>query len=580
MSYKVLSNVLVPMRDGTKLATNIWLPESDGPLPVLLTRTSYDKDEFVTYTGPTPNIFKLVQRGYAVVVQDCRGTFASEGTFIPFMGEAEDGVDTIQWLLDQEWCDGNIGTFGGSYLGMVQWRTAATGVPGLKAMAPTVSSGDLYRTPWYSEGGALSLAITMVWATMMSLQNAQRGLKRGDGDLNEIMQLAAELEDHVGVSMITPLIDHPLVAKHFPWPLEVVLAHPDRDELWTGLAPLDNVSSISTPALHVGGWYDLFIGETLKSFTKLSAQAGSVEAREGQYLIIGPWAHSVNGHYAIYPDRGFGLSSSMEAAMLTDSHTAFFDRWLKGHRDALDDHARVRLFVMGIDQWRDESDWPLPDTEYTDYYLDGNGPANTAAGAGILTTVEPTSNVVDTYLYDPRRPVPTLGGTTVNPGGWDGAADQRPVHGRDDVLVFTTEVLDEPLEVTGPVTATLYVTSSAVDTDFTAKLVDVHPDGRAIILTDGIQRMRYRDSLSAPELMTPGEIYEITIDLMATSNVFLPGHRIMVEISSSNFPRYDRNSNTGGAIAQEHLSDMVTATNQIHRGAEYPSRIILPIINR
>lgn len=580
MSYRVLSNVMIPMRDGTKLATDIWLPESDATVPALLTRTSYSKSEFVTYTGPTPNVFKLVQAGYAVVVQDCRGTFESEGRFVPYMDEASDGVDTVQWLVDQDWCDGNVGTFGGSYLGMTQWQTAATGTAGLKAMAPTVASGDLYRAPWYSAGGAMSLDIVLIWGTMMGLQNAQRDLKQGIGDMNEILELAKGLGDLSSVFATTPVNDHPLIAKHFPWTINVAFAHPDRDELWTGLAALDQVSSITTPALHVGGWYDLFIGQTLNAFTKMKAEAGSVEAREGQYLVIGPWAHSVNGHVAMYPDRGFGISSSMDAAMLTEPHIAFFDRWLKGREDALADQPRVRLFVMGIDQWRDELDWPLPDTEYNAYYFDGDGPANTATGAGILTAAEPTNNVVDVYLYDPRRPVPSLGGTAVNPGGWDGAADQRPVHDRDDVLVFTTEVLDEPVEVTGPVTATLYVSSSAVDTDFTAKLVDVHPDGRAIVLCDGIQRMRYRNSLAVPDLITPGEVYEITVDLNATSNVFLPGHRIMVEISSSNFPRFDRNSNTGGYIAGEYLADMEAAINQIYRGAEYPSRVTLPIIKR
>ncbi|GHE08418.1 hypothetical protein GCM10010339_56740 [Streptomyces alanosinicus] len=222
----------------------------------------------------------------------------------------------------------------------------------------------------------------------------------------------------------------------------------------------------------------------------------------------------------------------------------------------------------------------MPGTAYTAYYLTGEGPANSAAGAGRLSMTEPAVGFVDSYLYDPRRPVPSLGGTMMNTGGYDGPADRRPVHGRDDVLLFTTEPLEQPVEVTGPVTARLFVSSSAVDTDFTAKLVDVHPDGRAIILCEGIQRMHYRHSLTDPEPMTPGHVYEIAIDLVATANVFLPGHRIMVEVSSGNFPRYDRNSNTGGVIAQEHLADMVAAVNRLHRGAEHPSRIVPPVVPR
>lgn len=580
MSYQVLTDVPVPMRDGTKLATNIWLPESAGPVPVLLERTPYGKDLFVNYTGPAPNVFELLRNGYALAVQDCRGTFGSEGSFVPHVAEANDGVDTIKWLVEQAWCDGNVGAFGGSYLGFVQWHLAATGVGPLKAMAPTVTSGDIYRAPWYSPGGAFSLGIAVVWATLMSLQEVMRRQQRGDGDMADLSKLTEDMADLGSACAITPLVDHPLIRKYLPWMLDVAMEHPDRDGTWAELSALDRVSSITTPALHVGGWYDLFIGETLRAFAEMKARAGSAEARDGQFLIVGPWAHSLNGQIAMYPDRTFGSAGTMDAARLTAPHLALFDRFLKGRRDALDDQPRVRIFVMGIDQWRDEQDWPLPDTHYLPYYLDGDGPANTAAGAGILSTSTPTQATVDSYLYDPRRPVPSLGGTAVNPGSWDGAADQRPVHSRDDVLCFASGVLKEALEVTGPVRATLYVSSSAVDTDFTAKLVDLFPDGRAIVLCDGIQRMRYRNSLSAPEMMTPGEVYEITIDLIATSNVFLPGHRMLLEISSSNFPRYDRNSNTGGVIAREQESDMIPAVNHLYRSARYPSRVTLPIIKR
>lgn len=309
-------------------------------------------------------------------------------------------------------------------------------------------------------------------------------------------------------------------------------------------------------------------------------RGGSAAARTGQRLIIGPWSHSGTGIFGYYPGRDFGPTAGAAAAMLTDDYVAFFDRWLRGRTDALDGRAPVRLFVMGVDEWREEQDWPLPDTTYIEYYLDGDGPANTAAGAGRLATATPASPATDTYLYDPRRPVPSLGGLTALSGEVDGPADQRPVHNRDDVLVFTTDVLDEPLEVTGPVSATLCVSSSAVDTDFTAKLVDIHPDGRAIILCEGIQRMRYRESLSEPRLMTPGEVYRVKIDMIATSNVFLPGHRVAIEISSSSFPRYDRNPNTGGIVAHALESDMVVAVNHVHRGALRPSSVTLPVIKR
>lgn len=581
MSFRVSVDVMVPTRDGTKLATDIWLPESDFRLPALLMRTPYGKGWLTTTYGITsPNIFELMKRGYAVAIQECRGTFGSEGTFVPHVADADDGADTVQWLIDQEWCDGNIGSFGPSYIGFVQLQTAATGVPGLKAIAPAATSADLYAGFWHSQGGALSLRCALIWSTLMAFNEAQRVLARGSGDPDDVSQLAAGLADHAAISAVTPVAGHPLIAKYLPWAIDVGIDRPDRDEAWGDLAAIDRVSSMTTPALHIGGWYDLFISQTLRSYAQMKAHAGSPEARGGQRLVIGPWSHDPSGWLGFFPDRNFGATAGMEAAMLTDPQIAFFDRWLKGREDALDGHAPVRLFVMGIDQWRDEREWPLSDTSYTAYYLQGDGPANTAAGAGRLTTTEATTVVADTYLYDPRRPVPTIGGTVLNRGGYGGAADQRPLHDRDDILVFTTETLASPLEVTGPVTATLYVSSSAVDTDFTAKLVDVHPDGRAIILCEGLQRMRYRNSLSAPEPMIPEEIYEITIDLTPTANVFLPGHRLVLEISSSNFPQYDRNSNTGGVIAREHLSEMIVAVNHLHRGAGYPSHITLPVINR
>ncbi|WP_079249610.1 CocE/NonD family hydrolase [Streptomyces sp. IMTB 2501] len=567
------------MKDGTELSTSIWRPETDEPVPALLVRTPYDKE--TGGLGPSsPALSALLRGGYAVALQDCRGTFASAGVFVPHVHDAADGADTVAWLAAQEWCDGSVGMLGASYVGMVQWLAAASGAPELKAIAPAVTSADLYRAPWHSPGGALSLDGALGWATMMSLNEARRALAQGRDVAEDIAALAARLADRSIHNEATPVIDQPLLSAHLPWTVDVGIGHPDRDETWREISALDQVSSITTPALHIGGWYDLFIGQTLRSYGEMKTRAGTTEAREGQRLVIGPWSHNLSGFLGYFPDRDFGITAGMDAAALAEPHIAFFDRWLKGRQEGLDGRLPVRLFVMGIDRWRDEPDWPLPGTDYTAYYLEGDGPANSAAGAGRLTTTQPADAFVDTYLYDPRRPVPSFGGTMMNTGGYDGPADQRPVHDRDDVLVFTTDVLDEPVEVTGPVSARLFVSSSAVDTDFTAKLVDVHPDGRAIILCDGIQRMRYRDSLADPEPVIPGEVYEIGIDLIATSTVFLPGHRIMVEVSSSNFPRYDRNSNTGGVIAREHLSDMVAAVNRIHRGAEYPSRVVLPVIHR
>ncbi|MDT7576688.1 MAG: uncharacterized protein QOH17_3021, partial [Pseudonocardiales bacterium] len=353
-----------------------------------------------------------------------------------------------------------------------------------------------------------------------------------------------------------------------------------RDRFWQELSVADRFEEITVPALNIGGWFDIFVNSTARSFTQLRQRGGSDAAREGQRLVIGPWDHlNATG---VYPDRQFGLLADAQLCDLTGQHSKFYDRWLRGRADALEGSAPVRIFVMGIDQWRDEQEWPLPDTTYVDYHLVSDGPANTVAGDGVLLTDAATEDRVATFLYDPLRPVPTLGGrvmlpTTANAAG---PVDQRPVETRDDVLCYTTPVLDEPLEVTGHIALRLFVSSSAVDTDFTGKLVDVFPDGRAIFLTDGIMRARYRRSLDDPELLTPGEVYELTLDLSVTSNVFLPGHRIRLEVSSSNFPRFDRNTNTGGIISEDGESDVQTAVNRVFHGPQHPSRLVLPIIRR
>ena len=569
-------NVTIVMRDGVGLATNVWRPDGGERVPALLLRSPYGKDEVAN--GFAPNVFALVRAGYAVVMQDVRGTFNSDSSFIPHVHDVNDGEDTIRWLAEQPWCDGSVGMWGASYLGLVQWQAAATGTPALKAIVPTITSADFYSAPWYSSGGALSLHTVIMWSVLMAMNAAIRKLPLGEADPADVAQLAAMMQNLDSVLKETPVADKPLVTKYLPW-LNDVLAHPARDEFWTSQSSLDKAEQISTPALSISGWYDLFVTQQLSDHAAMRLRAGSEKARDGQRLIVGPWSHSQTvGAHGIFPERDFGLSASTLAAQLTPAHIAFFDRWLKGREDALDGSAPVRLFVMGIDQWRDEQSWPLHDTRLIDYHLDGAGAANTAGGNGLLMTEPAARDEIDRYLYDPRRPVSTVGGNTLAP--FSGPADQSAVEAREDVLCFSSAVLDRPLEVTGPVLLKLFVSSSAVDTDFTAKLVDVFPDGRAMALSEGILRMRYRESLAEPELMSPGEVYEITIDVGVTSNVFLPGHRLRLEVSSSNLPRYDRNSNTGGDISREREADMVVAINSVHRGPEYPSRLILPIIER
>jgi hypothetical protein len=579
MSFTVEKDIMVPMRDGIRLATDAWVPAGGGPAPVLLVRLPYGKDLINLYAyGLVPNIFALIEAGYAVAVQDCRGTFRSGGEFTPMLNEGSDGADTVSWLLEQPWCDGSVGTYGPSYLGFVQWASASAG-SALKAIAPAVTTTDYYATPWYSEGGALSLHAIHSWTTLMALADSRRAVAAGSGDPQALMDLAGMAADPDPHLAALPVRVRPLLEKQWPWWAEI-LAHPARDGYWRDLSVADRFEDITVPALNVGGWFDIFVNSTVRTFTELRRRGGSAAAREGQRLIVGPWDHL--NSTGSYPDRQFGMMADALAADLTGAHLRFYDRWLRGRADALDGSAPVRIFVMGVDQWRDEQDWPLPDTAYTDYFLHSSGRANTAGGDGELLAQPPADERADAYLYDPLRPVPTLGGRVMSPSTANaaGPVDQRPAESRDDVLCYTTPVLDHPVEVTGHVSLTLFVSSSARDTDFTGKLVDVFPDGRAIFLTDGILRARYRHSLAEPALLTPDDVCEVTLDLSVTSNVFLPGHRIRLEVSSSNFPRFDRNTNTGGTVAEDGGEACVIAVNRVCHGPAHPSRLVLPIIDR
>ncbi|MCX2946806.1 CocE/NonD family hydrolase [Lentzea sp. NEAU-D7] len=582
MTFRVDVDVAVPMRDGVSLATNVWRPEKPGPFPVLLVRTPYGKDDAGTYGNPKlPDVFAFVGAGYAVVAQDVRGTSRSPGVFVPNVHEGRDGADTLAWLVEQPWCDGAVGMWGGSYMGFTQWLAAVRDVPGLRAIAPVMSSADLYGAPWYSPGGALSQDAVLTWGTLSALRTLRRELDEGRGDPADVRALLSGLEHPRLLHDPLPLTGRDVMTRHLPWVGEV-LAHPERDAFWQEVAAIDRCAAITVPALQIGGWYDVFIGETMRSYTTMRRHGGSDAARDGQRLVVGPWSHADGTDLGTYPDRSFGLAGSIKAADVTGEHLRFFDRSVRGRTDTPGDTHRVRIFVMGVDEWRDEADWPLPDTRYTDFFLAGGGRANTATGDGVLTRDAAVTEATDTFLYDPRRPVPTLGGTVLAgaPGAHPGPADQAAVEARDDVLCFTTAVLDRPVEVTGHVTLVLHVSSSAADTDFTGKLVDVHPDGRAILLCEGVQRVRYRDSLTEPALLEPGTVCELTVDLCVTSNVFLAGHRIRLEVSSSNFPRYDRNTNTGGPIAAGTEDDLVVAVNRVHHGPSRPSRLVLPLIER
>jgi putative CocE/NonD family hydrolase len=577
LGIAIAKDVMVAMRDGVELATDVYRPVgAEGPVPVVFQRTPYDKEMAVAGA----EVSRFVRAGYAYVAQDVRGRARSGGAFDPFVNEAADGEDAIAWLAEQPWCDGQVAMLGQSYVGATQWMAAGRTPAALKAISPQITSASYYEG-WSYQGGALELGFLLAW-TLGNLGLAEMGRRLGAGtatpaEFGAIVGLNDRIEELYRRLPLTGLEELRDVAPYFfDW-----LEHPTDDAFWKQTAPRERYDKVAVPSLNIGGWYDCFLGGTLANYRAIKEQGGDDPARRAR-LVVGPWAHGTS--MGEYPEQGFGLMANSALADLTGQQLRFFDRHLRGIDDGLDDEPPVKVFVMGANVWRDEQDWPLPDTKFTKYFLDGRGRANTAGGDGVLTPQPPAAEAVDAYLYDPRDPVPTMGGGTFLPGFLigrnSGPRDQRAVEARADVLCFTTEPLERDTEVTGPIELVLHASSSAFDTDFTGKLVDVHPDGRAVILTDGILRARYRESTAEARLLEPGEVYELRIDLWATANVFAAGHRIRLEVSSSNFPRFDRNTNTGAIVAADGEDDLVVAVNRVHHGPEHQSHLVLPIIER
>jgi putative CocE/NonD family hydrolase len=485
--------------------------------------------------------------------------------------ETNDGLDAFAWVAAQPWSNGILGTFGGSYLGSTQWLPARAQPPALRAIAPAITFSDTYEGNCYQGGAKILHDLAWVVNAIVPGEIQRRG---AIGDtLPEDTRL-----DYNEVVANPPYGGYPLIRAFAPFYLEW-LAHTTPGDYWAQRSPWSGYERIQVPALNISGWYDIFLWSTFQNYMGMKQLGGSQRARQHQRVIIGPWTH---GNFSgSFPERDFGPAASSGAIDLTSTHLRWFDHWLKGVDNGIDQEPPVMLFVMGIDRWRMEASWPLPDTQYRPYYLHSAGKANTLGGDGALSVEPPGDEPPDAYLYDPLRPVPTTGGQVIIPGeNTSGPRDQSAVELRDDVLVYSTPVLDQSVEVTGPIELRLFVASSARDTDFTSKLVDVFPDGRAMILTEGILRARYRKSMTAPELLEPEAIYELHLNLWATANVFLPGHRIRLEVSSSNFPRFDRNSNTGGVIAEESPGQFQMATNHIFHDAAHLSCLILPVIER
>ena len=554
-------NQTAKMRDGVALKADIYRPVDAGKYPVLLTRTPYDK------AGEAPFGVQAAQQGYVLIAQDVRGRYSSPGEFYTFKNEGTDGYDTIEWAAALPYSDGRVAMYGGSYVGATQWLPAMLHPPHLVAIAPTVTASN-YHDGWAYMGGALEQWFDESWSSGLVTDTLRRKSEVGDG-LKEMIQTLPV----VRYPLLNPVAANTLAPYFKDW-----VDHPAYDDYWKQWSIEDHHADVRVPAYNTGGWYDIFLRGTLRNYAGMQKNGGSPEARAGQHLLIGPWYHGPFGSKT--GDVDFGPSASIDTLGLGYGGVLrWYDFLLKHVDNEFATQKPVRIFVMGKNAWREESNWPLERAQSTHFYLHSGGKANSEKGDGALTTAAPGAGEAhDSFTYDPANPVPTRGGGLCCPNDVlpSGAFDQRSNEERTDVLVYSTPALAKDTEVTGPIRVELYIKSSAVDTDFTAKLVDVGPDGYARNLIDGIQRARYRDSAEKAELMKPGEVYRLSLDLAGTSNVFLAGHRIRVEISSSNFPRFNRNLNTEDDPG--HGTKWVTATNSVLHDAQHPSSVILPIV--
>jgi hypothetical protein len=550
------TDMRIPMRDGLHLSANIFLPKAEGKYPVILMRSPYGKGDEKQGDG-----LYYAARGYVFISQDCRGKGASEGKWEPFENEGNDGQDTYKWILEQPWCNGSIGTTGGSYVGFTQWASAPGAGKYLKAIFPVVPLVDPYGDCAYV-GGAFSLALMMGWGSLVSSPPEKL-----------VSMLQWDTTNWLRAYKTLPLNEWDSAIGYKVQYLRDWVAHPHYDSYWAARGVRDRWQDITVPIFAVGGWYDIFAKSTLDHVNSVRTVSKSTHARSHQHVLMGPWTHGIDNTGKV-GDLDFGKDSVIN---LHEIQTKWFDHWLRGEDNEVDKWPPFRIFVMGRNEWRDEQAWPLENTSYIKYYLHGKGKANTLNGDGTLSMVEPNDEPFDRFIYDPNNPVPTLGGCNLF-GCPAGPRDQTTVENRSDVLVFTSVQLKTELEVTGPVKAVLYAATSTRDTDWTVKLIDVHPDGRPFNLCDGIIRARYRESLREPILLDPQKIYRYEIDLWVTSNVFLPGHRIRVEISSSNFPRFDRNLNTGEPFGTG--TTPVKAAQTVYHDSTHPSHVLLPVIHQ
>jgi putative CocE/NonD family hydrolase len=560
------------MRDGVHLATDVYLPEGDGPFPTLTTRVRGGRGSGFITGVLFLNPLSSVERGYAVAVQEVRGRSGSEDAWNPFVHEIDDGADFFDWLVAQPWCNGSVGAYGTAYSASTALYLATLRREQLKAIAVLGTGADVHDG-WVHTSGAFELGWNVYWAYM----TASESIARMDVDDETRAELKREYARAIieapAIAARLPISDHPLLERVGDLQYHEWLAHPDYDDYWAAFDLLPALEQVETPILSFVGWYDNF----LKShFDMYRAHAGHAPHR----LICGPWDHVsyVNpfatgrvGSVEFGPDAMSGVNLSGPNAL------DWFDRYVKGEDRG--PASGIRYWQLGEDEWRETAEWPPPHEEQR-WYLRSGGRANSLRGDGVLATAKADEDeAADSYVYDPHDPVPSVGGKTLMPSIMaSGIEDQTPVEEREDVLVYTSPVLTTPVTLAGPVRVELWAASSAVDTDFTAKLVDVSPEGFATNLADGIVRGRYRESpKQRSEPLVPGTPTEFAIDLWDLAHTFLPGHRIRVEISSSNFPRFDRNTNTGNELGADGPDELQTAAQQVFHDKKHPSALVLPV---
>lgn len=574
--------VMVPMRDGVRLATDLYFPAgAKEPLPVVQIRTPYGK---ISHRGQQSAARFFASHGFAVAVQDMRGRFQSEGEYVVSKADRADGYDLVSWLAEQPWSNGRIGTYGCSYLGENQMQLAAERHPSHAAALPQAAGGS-YRYFGVIFGGVNELAASLGWFRGAGTKVFYR---IPPDTPREVMLQVEEMFnpapsppelDFRSAWETLPYIDLLKAAGAPPTDFEDFVSHEPGDPWWLDFGYVQPNDRFDVPALHVNSWYDLGVNETLKLFNLLRANADSPRGRDGQYAIISPTDHCTSE--LVTANTVVGERPLGDARLrYWDIYLDWFEHWLKDEPNGVLAMPKLQYYLMGANEWRSSEAWPVEGTEFRPLYLHSDGGANTRRGDGrLLWEPPPEEQPSDRFTYDPGDPVPTLGGPVCCTGTENapaGGFDQRDVEERSDVLVYTSEPLEQGMEVTGPIELVLYVSSSARDTDFTGKLVDVYPDGTGYNVQEGILRARYREGYERKVWLEEGEVYELHIDLQATANYFAPGHRIRVEVSSSSFPRWERNLNTGGNNYDE--TEWTLAENTVHHEGERASHILLPVV--